>query len=77
MDFGNREKLNSERVRTIDAALAAVPAQARPACLAYLKVGVGSLLASCMGQICFAISRRRGSSLPCLWLLPAATSIPL
>eukprot|EP00879_Flechtneria_rotunda_P013848 GHRR01014464.1.p1 GENE.GHRR01014464.1~~GHRR01014464.1.p1 ORF type:complete len:545 (+),score=253.02 GHRR01014464.1:424-2058(+) len=38
IDFGNRERLSSERVRTIDAALAAVPAQARPACLAYLKV---------------------------------------
>lgn len=38
IDFGNREKLPSDRVRPIDAALAAVPAQARPACLAYLKV---------------------------------------
>lgn len=42
IDFGNREKLSSERVRTIDAALAAVPAQARPACLAYLKVSCES-----------------------------------
>jgi staphylococcal nuclease domain-containing protein 1 len=38
LDFGNKEKLSSERVRTIDAALSAVPPQARPACLAYLKV---------------------------------------
>lgn len=38
IDFGNREKLPSERVRTIDAALSAVPPQARPAGLAYLKV---------------------------------------
>jgi hypothetical protein len=39
IDFGNKEKLPSERVRTIDAALSAVPPQARPAGLAYLKVG--------------------------------------
>lgn len=38
LDFGNKEKLSSERVRTIDAALSAVPPQARPACLAHLKV---------------------------------------
>jgi staphylococcal nuclease domain-containing protein 1 len=38
IDFGNKEKLPSERVRTIDAALSAVPPQARPAGLAYLKV---------------------------------------
>lgn len=38
IDFGNREKLPSERVRTIDAALSAVPPQARPAGLAYLKI---------------------------------------
>lgn len=39
MDFGNREKLKTEDVRPLDAALSAVPAQARPACLAYVKVG--------------------------------------
>jgi hypothetical protein len=39
IDFGNKEKLNSEDVRPLDAALSAVPAQARPAQLAYVKVG--------------------------------------
>jgi staphylococcal nuclease domain-containing protein 1 len=39
IDFGNKEKLNSEDVRPLDAALSAVPAQARPAGLAYVKVG--------------------------------------
>lgn len=38
IDFGNKEKLNTEDVRPLDAALSAVPAQARPACLAYVKV---------------------------------------
>ncbi|KAF8068404.1 elongation factor G [Scenedesmus sp. PABB004] len=38
VDFGNREALPSDRVRPIDAALAAVPPQARPAALAYLRV---------------------------------------
>lgn len=40
IDFGNREKLNTEDVRPLDAALSAVPAQARPACLAYVKVSL-------------------------------------
>jgi staphylococcal nuclease domain-containing protein 1 len=40
IDFGNREALPSDRVRPMEAALAAVPAQAKPAGLAYLKVGV-------------------------------------
>jgi staphylococcal nuclease domain-containing protein 1 len=39
IDFGNKERLNSEDVRPLDAALSAVPAQARPAQLAYVKVG--------------------------------------
>lgn len=38
MDYGNRERLPSDRVRPADAALAAVPAQARAATLAYLRV---------------------------------------
>jgi len=38
IDFGNREKLPSDRVRPMEAALSAVPAQAKPAGLAYLKV---------------------------------------
>lgn len=38
IDYGNREKLESRRVRPIDAALAAVPPQAHPATLAYVKV---------------------------------------
>lgn len=42
MDFGNKEKLNSEDVRPLDAALSAVPPQARPACLAYVKVSLSS-----------------------------------
>jgi hypothetical protein len=41
IDFGNKEKLNTEDVRPLDAALSAVPAQARPACLAYVKVCCG------------------------------------
>ncbi|GAX85627.1 hypothetical protein CEUSTIGMA_g13042.t1 [Chlamydomonas eustigma] len=43
LDYGNREKLTSRRVRVMDATLAAVPAQAMLACLAYVKVpAVGS-----------------------------------
>jgi hypothetical protein len=38
IDFGNREKLTSDRVRAMEAALSAVPAQAKPAGLAYVKV---------------------------------------
>ncbi|KAG2491495.1 hypothetical protein HYH03_010073 [Edaphochlamys debaryana] len=38
LDYGNRERVNSDRVRTIDSALAAVPPQAIPCCLAYIKV---------------------------------------
>lgn len=44
IDFGNKEKLNTEDVRPLDAALSAVPAQARPACLAYVKVSHQLLL---------------------------------
>jgi staphylococcal nuclease domain-containing protein 1 len=49
IDFGNKEKLPSERVRTIDAALSAVPPQARPAALAYLKVCTHCLLCMVIG----------------------------
>ncbi|MEW5304675.1 MAG: hypothetical protein WDW36_007269 [Sanguina aurantia] len=38
IDFGNREQLSSKAVRSIDAALAAVPAQAHLASLAHVKV---------------------------------------
>ncbi|KAG1657494.1 hypothetical protein FOA52_008370 [Chlamydomonas sp. UWO 241] len=38
IDYGNRERLPASRVRTIDTALAAVPPQARQACLAYVRV---------------------------------------
>ena len=38
IDYGNKEKLPSKRVRVMDAALAAVPAQAIQACLAHVKV---------------------------------------
>jgi hypothetical protein len=51
IDFGNKEKLPSERVRTIDAALSAVPPQARPAGLAYLKVGLLRMRAAA-GMLC-------------------------
>lgn len=44
IDFGNKEKLNSEDVRPLDAALSAVPPQARPACLAYVKVSLLRLM---------------------------------
>ena len=39
IDYGNKEKLPAKRVRVMDAALAAVPAQAIQANLAYIKVG--------------------------------------
>jgi staphylococcal nuclease domain-containing protein 1 len=51
IDFGNKEKLNSEDVRPLDAALSAVPAQARPAQLAYVKVGDARSSAGDMGQL--------------------------
>eukprot|EP00882_Tetradesmus_deserticola_P005631 GHRQ01005927.1.p1 GENE.GHRQ01005927.1~~GHRQ01005927.1.p1 ORF type:complete len:442 (+),score=261.50 GHRQ01005927.1:56-1327(+) len=58
IDFGNREKLPSERVRTIDAALSAVPPQARPAGLAYLKV---------RALYVRLVSRGRASCCACCW----------
>jgi len=39
IDFGNREAVPADRVRPIDAQLAAVPPQAQLCTLAYLKVG--------------------------------------
>ena len=39
IDFGNREAVPADRVRPIDAQLAAVPPQAQLCALAYLKVG--------------------------------------
>ena len=39
VDYGNREKVDSRKVRTMDAALAAVPPQVHLATLAYIKVG--------------------------------------
>jgi len=38
IDFGNREKVKATSVRPIDPAISAVPSQAYPATLAYLKV---------------------------------------
>ena len=39
IDFGNRDQVAGNQVRAIDPSLAAVPAQAHPCKLAYLKVG--------------------------------------
>ena len=41
IDFGNRDQVAGNQVRAIDPSLAAVPAQAHPCKLAYLKVGWG------------------------------------
>ncbi|KXZ48282.1 hypothetical protein GPECTOR_29g59 [Gonium pectorale] len=38
IDYGNREKVPSNKVRTMDSTLAAVPPQAIPCCLAHIKV---------------------------------------
>ncbi|KAG2441222.1 hypothetical protein HYH02_010066 [Chlamydomonas schloesseri] len=38
IDYGNRERVPSNKVRTIDAALSAVPPQATACCLAHVKV---------------------------------------
>ncbi|GFR42157.1 hypothetical protein Agub_g3009 [Astrephomene gubernaculifera] len=38
IDYGNRERVASDKVRSIDAALAAVPPQALPCCLAHVVV---------------------------------------
>jgi staphylococcal nuclease domain-containing protein 1 len=38
IDFGNREKVKATSVRPMDPAISAVPFQAYPATLAYLKV---------------------------------------
>lgn len=38
LDYGNREKVGGAEIRSIDAALSAVPPQARQASLSFLKV---------------------------------------
>lgn len=48
IDYGNKERLPSDRVRPIDAALAAVPAQARVAELAYVQVGIKGIVLLCV-----------------------------
>jgi staphylococcal nuclease domain-containing protein 1 len=76
IDYGNHERLPSDRIKPCDAALAAVPAQAKAAQLAYLRVGAPAGLSPLVHSQSLCCASRRHLTLTQHTIPPPPPQIP-